>query len=253
MAKRVLVHFKTILKDAKRRGNVAQNVAADVSITSHGRHKPKLEIGRDIPTRNEVQRIVDAAKPGKGRALLLTAALTGMRASELRGLRWSDVDLTERQIHVRQRADRYRKIGVPKSAAGVRDIPIGDMVVNTLREWKLQCPKGIENLVFPNLLGRVEYYPNIIKRYFTPALLAAGVVDSKGKPKYWGMHALRHFYASWCINQKKDGGLELPPKTVQTRLGHSSIVMTLDVYGHLFPSHDDGKELAAAERALFAT
>jgi integrase len=67
------------------------------------------------------------------------------------------------------------------------------------------------------------------------------------------MHALRHFYASWCINRRKDGGLELPPKTVQTRLGHASIVMTLDIYGHLFPSGDDGTELAAAARALFAT
>ena len=134
MAKKVLVHLKALLKDAKRRGNVAQNVAADVSITSHGRHKAKLEIGRDIPTRDEVQRIIDAATPGKGRALSLTAALTGKRASELRGLRWSDVDLGKRQIQVRQRADRYRNIGAPKSAAGVRDIPIGDMVVNTLRE-----------------------------------------------------------------------------------------------------------------------
>jgi integrase len=69
----------------------------------------------------------------------------------------------------------------------------------------------------------------------------------------YGMHVLRHFYASWCINRKADGGLELPPKTVQARLGHASIVMTLDRYGHLFPAHDDGNELAAAERALFAT
>jgi integrase len=252
MAKKVLVALKATLKDAKRRGNVAQNVASDVSITAHGRNKPKLEIGRDIPTRNEIQRIIDAGKPGKGRALLMTAALTGMRASELRGLRWSDVDLAKRQIHVRQRADRYRKIGAPKSVAGVRTIPIGDMVVNTLREWKLQCPKGTENLVFPTNVGTVEHYPNVVQKYFTPALLAAGVV-TKGKPKYGGLHAFRHFYASWCINRKKDGGLELPPKSVQARLGHTSIVMTLDVYGHLFPSHDDGAELAAAERALFAT
>jgi integrase len=252
MAKKVLVAVKATLKDAKRRGNVAQNVASDVSITAHGRHKAKLEIGRDIPTRDEIQRIIDAAKPGKGRALLLTAALTGMRASELRGLRWSDVDLSKRQIHVRQRADRYRKIGAPKSVAGSRTIPIGDMVVNTLREWKLQCPKGPENLVFPTNVGTVEHYPNVVQKYFTPALIAAGVVDNN-KPKYGGLHALRHFYASWCINRKADGGLELPPKSVQARLGHTSIVMTLDVYGHLFPSHDDGKELAAAERALFAT
>ena len=64
------------------------------------------------------------------------------------------------------------------------------------------------------------------------------------------MHALRHFYASWCINRRVDGGLELPPKVVQQRLGHSSITLTMDVYGHLFPRGDDGAELAAAETAL---
>jgi integrase len=252
MAKKVLTSLKALLKDAKRRGNVAQNAAADVSITSHGRTKTKPQIGRDIPTRDEIRRIIGAAQPGKGRAFLLTAALTGMRASELRGLRWSDVDLNKRQIHVRQRADHWRTIGQPKSAAGARAIPIEDMIVNTLREWKLQCPKGRENLVFPTGVGTVDYLANFMHRYVQPAQVAAGVVDSKGKAKY-GMHAFRHFYASWCINRRQDGGLELPPKTVQARLGHSSIVMTLDRYGHLFPAHDDGGELAAAAKALFAT
>ena len=70
------------------------------------------------------------------------------------------------------------------------------------------------------------------------------------RPKY-GMHALRHFYASWLINRKQDGGLELPPKRVQERLGHSTIQMTLDVYGYLFPeTEDEFEELAEAERAL---
>jgi integrase len=251
MAKKVLGSLKAILKDAKRRGNVAQNVAADVSITAHGRTSPKLEVGRDIPTRAEIQRIINAAEVGKARALLMTAPLTGLRASELRGLRWADVDLAKRVIRVRQRADRYSQIGYPKSAAGTRTIPIGDMVVNTLREWRLACPKGELGLVFPTGVGTIENHANIVNRIFDPAQIAAGVVTN-GKPKY-GLHAMRHFYASWCINRRKDGGLELPPKTVQARLGHASIVMTLDRYGHLFPAHDDGTELAAAERALFAT
>src|SRR5258708_10880931 len=88
------------------------------------------------------------------------------------------------------------------------------------------------------------------------------VLDAEGKPtkndkgepimraKYSGLHSLRHFFASWCINRKVDGGLELPAKVVQERLGHSTIAMTLDTYGHLFPRHDDSEELAAAERAL---
>jgi len=83
-----------------------------------------------------------------------------------------------------------------------------------------------------------------------PVQLKAGVVKKKGKAKYTGMHALRHFYASWCINRREDGGLELPLKTVQARLGHASIQMTADTYGHLFPRGDDGKELAKAEREL---
>jgi len=76
------------------------------------------------------------------------------------------------------------------------------------------------------------------------------VVNAKGQAKYKGLHTLRHFYASWCINREKDGGLELPLKMVQARLGHASIQMTADRYGHLFPSTDDGAELAAAEKAL---
>ena len=91
---------------------------------------------------------------------------------------------------------------------------------------------------------------NIISRGLQPAQIAAGVTVN-GTAKYTGLHSLRHFYASWCINRTADGGLGLPAKVVQERLGHSSITMTLDVYGHLFPRGDDGDELAAAEQKLF--
>jgi integrase len=85
-----------------------------------------------------------------------------------------------------------------------------------------------------------------------PLQVAAGVVSKTGKPKYKGLHALRHFYASWCINRRADGGLELPLKTVQSRLGHAAIQMTADTYGHLFPRSDDSAELAKAEKLLLA-
>ena len=68
--------------------------------------------------------------------------------------------------------------------------------------------------------------------------------------KYTGLHALRQFYASWRINRPQDGGLGLPLKVVQERMGHSSITITADTYGHLFPKGDDADELAAVERAL---
>ncbi len=72
-------------------------------------------------------------------------------------------------------------------------------------------------------------------------------MDAKADAKYTGLHALRHYFASWCINRKGDGGLELPLKVVQARLGHSSITLTADRYAHLFPRGDDSAELAAAE------
>jgi integrase len=92
----------------------------------------------------------------------------------------------------------------------------------------------------------------IVKEAWHPAQVAAGVVDTDGKPKYSGLHSLRHLYASWCINRKADGGLELPVKVVQARLGHASIQMTADTYGHLFPRSDEGAELAAAASTLMA-
>jgi integrase len=69
-----------------------------------------------------------------------------------------------------------------------------------------------------------------------PERLCEDALYKHGAPKY-ALHAMRHFYASWCINRKADGGRELPAKNVQQLLGHSSIVITMDTYGHLFRPH----------------
>ncbi|MGC2716521.1 MAG: tyrosine-type recombinase/integrase, partial [Pseudolabrys sp.] len=137
-------------------------------------------------------------------------------------------------------------------ASGERVIPVGPLVVSTLKEWRLAGPKGELGLVFPNMKGKPWDHADIVTHTLAPTVVKAGVVDAKGEAKYSGLHAFRHFYASWCINRKADGGLELPIKTVQARLGHASIVMTSDVYGHLFPSTDDGREMAEAEKLLLA-
>jgi integrase len=246
LAKKVLICLKAVIKDARRRGNVAQNVADGVTITADKRGEGRLEVGVDIPSPAEISKILAAATPGRRRAFLVTAVFTGMRSSELRGLRWQDIDLDKARVHVRQRADRYNAIGLPKSRSGTRTIPIGPFVVNTLREWRLA---NRHDLVFPTGNGNVESRGNLVQRVMWPAQIAAGVAVD-GKAKYLGLHALRHFYASWCINRKKDGGLELPVKIVQERLGHATVGMTMDTYGHLFPSDDDGRELEQAELRL---
>lgn len=282
MVRKVLVTLGSLLADAQERGLVVRNPVRDKSRTRQKgrdrrmekRQKGKLKIGVDIPTPEEIKALVSTLK-GRWRPILLAAVFTGLRASELRGLRWNDVELDRQEIHVRQRADRFNEIGRPKSEAAERTVPAPPIVINALREWRLACPRPRtgekddngkwlteemrdDQLVFPNNLGRVETLSNIIQRGFMPAQVAAGVTvegrDAKGKlimvAKYRGLHSLRHFYASWLINRREDGGLALPPKSVQERLGHSTIALTMDTYSHLFPRTDDASELALAEAAL---
>lgn len=284
MVKKALSSLGSIFADAIERKLTTRNPVRDMRRSRQGkerraekRQKGRLKVGEDIPTREEVKALV-AALSGRWRPLLLTAIFAGLRSSELRGLRWQDVDLEARTISVRQRADEFGEIGRPKSEAGERTIPVPPMVINALKEWKLTYSRPaigrdddgkpiredarLAHLVFANGAGKVESHANIVNRGLVPAMIAAGVTvdtgkrDEEGRPvlaaKYTGLHALRHFYASWLINRPQDGGLGLPLKVVQERMGHSSITMTADVYGHLFPRADDADELAAAEAALLA-
>ncbi|SFI65750.1 Site-specific recombinase XerD [Phyllobacterium sp. CL33Tsu] len=266
MIKRVTVSLGSILSDAQERGLVVRNAVHEMSkkrgsgaSKAEKRQKARLRYGIDIPTMDEVRAILGAAE-GRYRPFLITAIFTGLRASELRGLTWTDIDFDKGRLHVRQRADKYHVIGMPKSDAGQRTIPLTPMVINALKEWKLACPKGELNLVFPNGEGNIEWHQNIIKRGLHPTLIKAGVTIEKKdkddelviKAKYTGLHALRHWFASWCINSKVDGGLELSPKAVQSRMGHSSIQVTFDTYGHLFPAADEAQALADAESRLLA-
>ena len=151
---------------------------------------------------------------------------------------------------MRQRADRFNAIGAPKTKSSVRTVPVAPDMMVALKQWKLVCPKGDAGLVFPTSKGTVENHSNIL-RSLAPVMRTAGVVGKDGKPKY-ALHAFRHFFASWCINPEERGGRNLPAKVVQQLLGHSSIVLTMDVYGHLFPRGDDRAELAKAASALLA-
>ncbi|MDH0613422.1 MULTISPECIES: site-specific integrase [unclassified Agrobacterium] len=258
MVKKVLTSLGSILSDANERGLATRNPVRDIRSSRKGRdrrqekrQKGKLVVGVDIPTRNEVKALV-AALDGNWRPLLVTAIFTGMRSSEIRGLRWRDVNFKKAEIHVNQRADQFKEIGPTKSEAGVRTIPVPPVVIAALKEHKLRQTPGFE-LVFANPDGEPRSHANIVNKGLKPAMIRAGVTVGTGddiEAKYTGLHALRHFYASWLINRKEDGGLGLPVKMVQERMGHSSIVMTMDTYGHLFPRLDDGTELAQAANIL---
>jgi integrase len=242
-AVKILTSLKSLLRLARRQGMLNKDPAGPVSIELSERGTG-IRSGRDFPSPAEINRLLAKAE-GPFRPLLVVAIFTGMRSSELRGLTWENVDFDERKIHVVERADAWGKMGAPKSKKGTRTIPMTPMVLTTLREWKLACPNGELRLVFPNREGRVANHPNLVSRVWRPLQQAAGVVDKAGRPKY-GIHSLRHFFASWLINRP-----DFSPKEVQELLGHSSIKMTYDVYGHLFPQlKDDHAKFAAAELAL---
>ena len=166
-----------------------------------------------------------------------------------------------------QRADQFCRIGPPKSESSRRTVPLdASMLLPALKAWKLACPIGEADLVFPDSQGDFAHHEKVL-RSLEPIMRAAGVtapvLDDQGAPvrdaegnavvqaKY-AMHAFRHFFAGWCINPKDRGGRGLQAKEVQDLLGHSSIVMTLDIYGHLFPRSDDHSELAKAVSTLLA-
>lgn len=252
MVKKVLGSLSGIFTEALRTGRAAQNPVAAVKIKISKRDAARAE----MPTKAELRAILNAT-PEKHKPFIWTAAFTGLRASELRGLPWSDVDLDGKILHVRQRADPYNVIGKPKSEAGTRDVPLAPSVVTILKEWKKACPKGEQDLVFPNGAGNVESHANLLNRVFWPIQITAGVsiktdkVDKDGQPvmdaKY-SLHALRHAAAALWIEQNAT------PKRIQMLMGHSSIQMTYDTYGYLFDAReDDQAAIAAIEERLLAS
>ena len=115
-----------------------------------------------------------------------------------------------------------------------------------------RLPEGRARARVSERKGKLENHGNIVRRILTPVLVAAGVVDAqRAEPSTRALHALRHFYASWCINRQADGGLELPTKTCSSGSGTVDR-HDLGLYGHLFPRGDDGGEMAEAEKLLLA-
>jgi integrase len=224
MRRKVLTSLSSALKYAKRQGLVAQNVVLDVEVESNKRGKARVA----IPTKAELKLLIDRA-PERWRAFFITAVFTGMRASELRGLRWRDVGADT--IHVTQRADTWGVMGPPKSAAGTRDIPLTPMVINALR--KRGQP---DDLVFTNNRGGIIVYTNFHRCVWTPLLRACGL--------NYQFHSLRHAAASLFIE------LGWQPKRIQAVMGHSSITMTYDTYGHLFPQGDVSEDMRRLEAAV---
>lgn len=156
--------------------------------------------------------------------LLFTALFTGMRQGELFALTWDSINWITKKITI-DKNYTHGTLGAPKTGK-IRVIDMSDELAKVLREWRMACPKGENNLVFPNNEGNYQSAENMMKRRFLPALNRAGIDRIR-------FHDLRHTYASLLL---ANGA---PMKYVQHQLGHSSITMTMDLYTHLLPEVND--------------
>lgn len=166
MASKAVRALSMVITEAMRRGLVAQNVARGVTVRRSGREKKRAI----IPPIQHLKALLEAAdrvgnQEPRMPVLIRVAMLAGLRSSELRGLAWASVDLKAGSLTVSQRADRWNEIGVPKSEAGTRTIPIGPALVSTLKAWKLRCPVTDLDLVFPNGRKHPMTQHDIIARF----------------------------------------------------------------------------------------
>ncbi|WP_278377116.1 tyrosine-type recombinase/integrase [Sphingobium yanoikuyae] len=253
MATRVLRSLSAIINEAQSRGHVAQNVVAGVKVRRAKREKPKIV----IPTKAELRRVLAAAEGSDepmAHPLALILIFAGLRASELRGLPWRCIDLKAGTITVDQRADLKNQIGAPKSEAGYRTIPLPGSAIAALKVWKVACPPTDQDLVFPSLAKKVMSHMYLNINLMGAVQLAAGIADPVVKDgshvldkneqpmmaQRYTLHDFRHAAASLWIEQRVN------PKRVQTWMGHSSIQVTFDTYGHLFDQADQDSAVAAA-------
>jgi integrase len=187
-----------------------------------------------MATQEEINAIVDNIDGQRDKLIVLTMAIAGMREGEVFGLQWGDIQLKDSQIYVRQTFNHGR-FYEPKSARSRRKIDVPEDLLHELKRWKLACPIGELDLVFPTSQGSPIDASNWLKNVWHPARRRAGI-------RHLTPHSLRHFSGSSLLDQGEGIGY------VQDHLGHSSIQMTMDTYRHKIRKHnqDAAEELGKA-------
>jgi integrase len=231
------------LSQAVRWGLVARNVTELVDPP----RVPRKEMRALSP--DEARRLLHAAQGNRFEALYTIAVTTGMREGELLGLRWRDVDLEGRKLHVVGSLQNIPGEGwtivEPKTARSRRVVVLGEVGTNALRRHRaIQAERRLSagdewvdnDLVFPNRFGKPMLPSNLLIRSFHPLLAKANLPRVR-------FHDLRHTAASLLLDQG------IHPKIVSEMLGHSAVGITLDLYSHVTPSMQH--QAADALDALF--
>lgn len=234
--------FKVLFKslgDAERKQLIIKNPAAHVS-------KPKVSrIEMHCWSPDEAKIFLKAIHQHRLRIIFVLAIHCGMRSGEILGLRYSDIDLPNQTIHIRNILNFKKELQAgAKTKAGNRSISISSFVVNEIlkrrgkmEEERIAFGEGYENKDFVVCSKHgTPYSKSMCDKVWRRLIKKSGVRKIR-------FHDLRHTCASLLLS------LGIHPKVVQEQLGHSSISMTLDTYSHLAPNMQ-GEAASALENLL---
>jgi integrase len=197
-------------------------------------------------TQAEGKLLLDAATALQPRwaPFIMTSLMAGLRWGEVAGLYHTDIDWQRSRVHVQRTISGRTRLAPPKDSDG-RFVKLSPALLVALRQHieNMALEGSVKNwtpeqrlLVFPNPEGRLLAYMTFMKHVWRPVLRRAGLVYRK-------YHATRHSFATWML----EAGADL--RWLQAQLGHSSITMTIDVYGHLQADRHE-HVVAALDRIL---
>ena len=213
-----LLPLRAIYRRALQRGDAQVNPCAGLDL-------PAVRGRRDRIADPAEAKALLAALPVAEQAVWATALYAGLRRGELRGLRWENVDLASGHLRVEHGWDDVEGEIAPKSREGRRTVPIAAVLRDVLLEHRMRQGHGGEGLVF----GRTRSSPFVsdtLSKHAAKAWKAAKLSPIT-------LHECRHTFASMMI------AAGVNAKALSRYMGHHSIVITLDLYGHLMPGNED--------------
>ncbi|MFY0638675.1 tyrosine-type recombinase/integrase [Maricaulis maris] len=270
-ARAVLVTIRLTWEHAvEKRVIPDSHAAAAAMVRLKGKNTKRKADPASIPPKADIRELfaaaAEAAEQDRGRrhAMVRIIAHAGLRSGELRALMEDSLILDKRpRVIVRRSADRKNNIfEKPKTDAGFRTVPLPPQAVSALRAWMVARPHTDDGFIFPSETGGLWTYERLYRVWcltLRDASLATHRIRQKRRrkggrdlierEKVWepefSPHTLRHVFASAHI----ETGAK--PKWIQEMMGHESLQMTMDLYGHLWPSTDQDLEQAARAAALF--
>jgi integrase len=170
--------------------------------------------------------------------MVFLLVMTGMRRGEMLGLDWKSVDFPNKKLIIR-RGYTNKRLQEPKTKSSRRAVNLGTRAINLLKRHRLKKdnPSG-STLLFDRGDGH-PLDPDTLSSFKWPRLLRAAEIRESVR-----LHDLRHTFCSLLIAQGAN------PKYIQGQLGHSSIMMTMDRYGHLMPETNE-KETELLDETVF--